>query len=199
MNSLPKTRVSLILRLPNVADAEAWTEFTEAYEPFLYRYARRRGLQDADARELTQEVFLGVARAIGRWKPDDERARFRTWLFRIARNQTVNLLSSRTREVTVDSTAWIAASDDLVEDDQNARCEEDEYRREVFLYAAARVQQDVQQTTWAAFWRTTIVGEAAQDVAVALGISRGLVYVARSRVIRRLRAEIKRIDEEPEK
>ncbi len=198
MNSVPDTRVSLILRLPNVADVQAWSEFTEVYEPFLYRYARRRGLQDADARELTQEVFLAVARAVDRWEPDDGRAKFRTWLFRIARNQTINILSRRQRDEVSDSIAYKIAGAVHAADDDREEFEEQEYRREIFRYAAARVQKNVHPQTWAAFWRTTIESESAEAVAKSLGISRGLVYVSRSRVIHRLRDEIARIGQESE-
>ena len=100
---IPETRASLIVRLPNANDAPAWTEFADIYEPFVYQYARRRGLQDSDARELVQEVFLGVAKAVRRWEPDVQRAKFRTWLFRIARNQLLTLIMKRQREHVVDS------------------------------------------------------------------------------------------------
>ena len=198
MNSVPDTRVSLILRLPNVADVHAWTEFTEVYEPFLYRYAIRRGLQDADARELTQEVFLGVARAVGRWQPDGNRAKFRTWLFRIARNQTVNILTRRRREEVRDSATWALAEATLASSSDAEVWEEEEYRRETFRYAAERVRRTVQTQTWDSFWRTTMEGESPDEVARSLGVSRGLVYVARSRVIRQLKAEIARMAEESE-
>ena len=97
MPRVPDTKASLILRLPSADDAEAWREFVSIYEPFVYRFARRGGLQDADARELVQSVLLAVARAVGRWRPDHQRGRFRTWLFRIARNQLLDVLAKQQR------------------------------------------------------------------------------------------------------
>ncbi|MFY9254347.1 MAG: sigma-70 family RNA polymerase sigma factor [Fuerstiella sp.] len=98
MPRVPETRASLILRLPSAEDGDAWQEFVSIYEPFVYRFAIRGGLQDADAKELVQNVMLSVAKAVGRGRPDSKRAKFRTWLFRIARNQLLDELSKQTRQ-----------------------------------------------------------------------------------------------------
>ena len=193
MNSLPETRASLIVRLPDADDASAWTEFTEIYEPFVYQFARRRGLQDSDARELVQEVFLGVAKAVRRFEPQPERARFRTWLFRIARNQLINLLSAHTREEVVDSAAWQKLNLGVLASENDA---EQEYQREVFQWASIRVQRRVKAETWTAFWQTCVLERDVNEVADEMGVGRGVIYVARSRVIQQLRKEIKRFESE---
>ena len=197
MTGIPETRASLIVRLPNADDAPAWTEFAEIYEPFVYQFARRRGLQDSDARELVQEVFLGVAKAVRRFEPDQHRARFRTWLFRIARNQLINQLSARKKEQVVDTGAWDYLEEAHEESDSSS-ADEIEYRREVFRWASAKVQKSVKAETWAAFWQTSVVGRPVDDVASQLGVARGVVYVARSRVIQKLRNEISRFESESE-
>ena len=94
MPRVPDTRASLILRLPTKTDAQAWREFVSIYEPFLHRFIRRQGMQDADARELVQDVLLSVVQAVGQWQTDASRAKFRTWLFRIARNRMIDVLSN---------------------------------------------------------------------------------------------------------
>ena len=197
MSQIPPTRASLIVRLPDASDAPAWREFAEIYEPFVYQYARRRGLQDSDARELVQEVFFGVAKAIKRFKPDPDRAKFRTWLFRIARNQLVTLTRKQRSEHQVDTGAWktLEAAAGMSRAGQNDELDE-VYRKEVFVWASQRVKKQVQPQTWDAFWQTSVEGQDVASVAENLNIPRGAVYVARSRVIQRLKKEVGRFDME---
>ena len=195
MAEIPGTRASLLVRIRDPHDEQAWGEFVEIYEPVLYRLARRRGFQDADARELTQEVFIAVASAIDRWTVDPARGRFRTWLFRIARNLGINLLVSRRRHPLGTGDTGLHA---LLEQQPEACGEEsalfeEEYKRELFGRAASRVRGQFREATWQAFWRTGVDGEEVGDVARSLDISVGAVYVARSRVMARLRREIEQL------
>ena len=198
MAEIPRTRASLLVRIRDRHDQTAWAEFVEIYEPVLYRLARQQGFQDADARELTQEVFIAVASAIDRWEADPARARFRTWLFRIARNLGINLLASRRRREQGSGRTDVQA---LLDEQPGPNGEasalfEREYRRELFARAADRIRGQFRDATWQAFWRTGIGGEEAPCVARALGVSVGAVYIARSRVMARLRDEIQRLQGE---
>lgn len=193
---VPDTKISLILRLPQSSDVEAWREFIDVYEPFILRLARSRGLQEDDARELVQRVMVAVARAVDRWKPDAERGRFRAWLFRIARNQLINFLSGGRIDRGYGGTTHVQALQQLVDSSDAARDTELDYRREMFHYAAARVKQVVQPSTWQAFWAVAILEQPACEVATELDMSVGAVYIARSRVISRLREEVQRLEAE---
>src|SRR5262249_6983443 len=90
MAEIPPTRASLLVRLRDPRDETAWREFIDLYAPLIYHYARKQGLQDADAVDLSQEVLSAVAGALGRLEYDRQRGTFRSWLFTIVRRRLSN-------------------------------------------------------------------------------------------------------------
>jgi hypothetical protein len=95
MAEIPRTRASLLLRLRDPQDGNAWREFVDLYAPIVYGYARKKGLQDADAADLSQDVLRAVASAIGRLEYDRQRGAFRNWLFTIVRHKLSSWQQSR--------------------------------------------------------------------------------------------------------
>ena len=162
------------------------------YEPFVYRFARRGGLQDADACELVQNVMLSVARAVGRWKPDRQQGRFRTWLFRIARNQLLDVLAKQQRTIAARGGSGLL---EILQTSKSAAAFEQtlrfEHRQTLFQWAADRVKSSVKEVTWKAFWMTAVEEQVPETVARELGLTAGAVYIARSRVLARLRDAVK--------
>jgi RNA polymerase sigma-70 factor (ECF subfamily) len=194
----PTTRPSLVLRLRDLDDEVAWAEFVEIYEPLIYQLARRKGLQDADARDLCQDVLRAVASAIGRWDPDPAKGRFRAWLFRIARNVLVNFLARQGRQARGSGrTSVQELLEDLPAADAPAEAEfAAEFRHRAFQWAAERVRHEFTASTWQAFWRTGVEGRPVAEVARELGLSVAAVYVARSRVLARLRDRVRQLAED---
>lgn len=196
ISSPPDTRASLILRLPDAANVAAWDEFVAIYGPLVYRMARRQGLQRADADDLVQEVFASVAKSVAQWLDRKDRGTFRAWLLRIARNAAVNFLTRRRHgtqgqggEQSPSLLAEIHASDG-----QLSSVFDLEYRREVFRWAADQVQTIVLPATWQAFWLTHVENRPIAETAKQLGTSEANVYIARSRVMARLKETVKQFE-----
>src|ERR671936_1315111 len=93
----PTTRASLLVRIRDPHDTEAWRQFVQLYASVVYGYARKRGLQDADAADLMQEVFRAVASAAGRLDYDPKRGTFRGWLYTVTRNKLYTFLDGQRR------------------------------------------------------------------------------------------------------
>lgn len=195
MGQPPETRESLLVRVRDASDQEAWYEFVEIYRPVIYRLARAKGMQHADAEDLAQQVLLAVAGAIGRWEEDPERARFRTWLRRVAHNAIINALTRGVRDRAAGGSDLLLVTQQAAPEGPNSDLLRIEYRREVFRWAARQIKGEYQPATWDAFWQTAVEGRDAAKVARALGKNTGAVYAAKSRVMRRLREKIAQFEE----
>src|SRR5438309_8393167 len=97
MDDSATTRPSLLVRIRDAGDGEAWTQFVEIYAPLVYGFARKHRLQDADAADLTQDVLRAVAGAVGRLDYDPQRGSFRSWLFTVVRNKLRNFRANQER------------------------------------------------------------------------------------------------------
>lgn len=194
----PETRETLIRRLPNAGDVEAWDRFVEVYEPLLFRLARAKGFQPADAEDFVQEVLAAVAKAVGRWVADAERGSFRVWLFHIAQNLAINFLT-RPRHQRLgagDSQVDRLLNELPASTGDTSDLFVKEYRREVFRWAADQVREQVSERQWLVFWMTSVEERPIEDVARECAMSVGSIYIARSRITKRIR-ELIRDYEEP--
>ena len=188
----PKTRVSLILRLQNRDDAVAWNEFLEIYQPVIFRTARRKGLQDADAFDLTQEVLSRVANAVSAWNPDPKKGTFRAWLGTITRNMVVEFFRKNQR---LPQTGDHAAIQHLLNQQAvgpDSKIFEFEYEKAVFQWAAEKIRSRFDESSWNAFWQTAVLDRAVRDVAAELEMTPGAIYIARCRILKCLRETVKK-------
>jgi RNA polymerase sigma-70 factor (ECF subfamily) len=196
MTLFPETRGTLLAALKSPEDRAAWDDFVVVYRPVFYRMARRRGLQDADAQDLSQQVLMRVSAAIERYEQQPG-TKFRHWLRRVANNAIATALSMSSR----DAAEGRAVAIDLLPDQAAATIEltqelDNEYERELYLRAAAEVRAEVASETWQAFELTMIDGMPCEAAAETLGKSIGSVYAARSRIVKRLRSQIERMQAE---
>lgn len=189
------TRPSLLLRLRDSGDAEAWRLFLEAYTPLVYAYCRRRRLQPADIADVTQEVMAQVMRSIVAFSYQRDRGRFRDWLGTVTRTKLLRFLRADARAgkgsgAEVDELARQAAdpgSDTLWNEQFQAR---------VLEVALERTRTVFEEATWKAFERNWKDRRPAPEVAEELGVPVESIYVAKSRVLKRLRAEVDALTED---
>ena len=200
MTEVPDTRESLLLRVSDPANAEAWREFAAIYRPAVYRLARRRGLQDADAEDLSQRVLVVISQKIAEWRATSPQGAFRAWVAVVARNLALNALT-RTRfdeakggTSVVDRLTQQPARDDWG-GEQTGDQFDNEYRRALFRLAADQIRSEFQESTWQAFWLTAVEGVPIADAGRRLGKSAGVIYAGRSRVMRRLKERVREFDQ----
>jgi RNA polymerase sigma factor (sigma-70 family) len=198
MTQAPLTRPSLLVRLRDYQDHDAWAQFLDLYAPVVYGFLRKHGLQDADAADLTQASLYQIATRVQSLVYDPGRGEFRGWLFTLVRNK---LRDFRAKPHRLFQGSGDPALHRLLEvqpapEDQDADVWEREYRRGLLAWAAEQVRPQVQETTWQAFWQSTAQGKPVAEVAQALGLSVAAVYLAKSRVMARLRNLIREVHEE---
>lgn len=193
MTDFPDTQSLLLANIQSLDNREAWSEFVQIYRPVIYRMARRRGMQDADAQDLSQEVLVRISKAIDRWEPQTN-VRFRHWLRKVASNAIVTAVTKSKPDGVIDGSAADQIFADTPEVSATTSELYDECFREQYLRAAAIVRVDVSPLTWTAFERTVVQGQSCEEAAASLGKSLGTIYAARSRVLKRLQFEVQRLE-----
>jgi RNA polymerase sigma factor (sigma-70 family) len=184
------TRPSLLVRIRDPQDAVSWRAFVELYTPPVLRYCRLRGLQDADAADVTQEVMAQVARSMRSFRYAPERGRFRDWLGTITRRKVNRHLTKRHLGTSG------GGGSDLPEAINNPRVIEAdpvwsaEFNAQILRAALEKVRPLFGPATWNAFAGVWLEDRTAAETASALGVSLEAVYVAKSKVLKRLEEEV---------
>ncbi len=194
MSGSPVTQPSLLLRLRDTRDEQAWRQFVEIYAPLIDHFGRKQGLQAADSADLAQEVLQAVAGAMDRFDYDPKQGSFRGWLFTITRNELRDFLTSRGRRPMASGDTGVK---ELLGQQPDAEPDEAQWERDyqwrLFSWGADRVRGDFQESTWQAFWQTAVDHRPAKSVADELKMTVGAVYIAKSRVLARLKQMIQQV------
>lgn len=178
------TPTSLLVRLRSPADQAAWERFVKLYTPVLYGWIRRQGIGLQEATDLVQEVFATTIAVLPTFEYDRQKG-FGNWLCTL----TTNKCRDYFRRAALRKTAsWQETSSS--EPDPAVLFSEAEYRKQVARRALELMQSEFETTTWKACYLMVVEGLGAQQVASQLGITTNAVYLAKSRVLRRLRQEL---------
>ncbi|MEM6689246.1 MAG: sigma-70 family RNA polymerase sigma factor [Planctomycetota bacterium] len=197
MTDAATTRLSLLIRLHDSGDTDAWEQFVEIYSPLVFHFARNCDLQESDAADLVQEVMSEVSKCISRFEYNPEIGKFRSWLYKIAKRKVWRLGEKRRKQPqgAGDSATLRFLENQPDSQDDFQQLWDSEYERHLLDWAARKIRSKFNESTWKAFWMTSVEDMTPQSVAKALNISVGSVYVARSRVAKRLAEKIREIDD----
>jgi RNA polymerase sigma-70 factor (ECF subfamily) len=180
------TSVTLLERVRQPGNAAAWQRFVLLYTPLLYSWACGSGLQDQDAADLVQEVLTALLGKLREFRYDEQKS-FRGWLRTVLRNKWREL---RRRRVPVLMDVRDASLAELADREEPADLDEVEYRHQLVQRALQLIQADFQPATWQAWTEYVVAGRPAAAVAADLGVTPHAVYLAKARVLRRLRQEL---------
>lgn len=184
------TRPSLLLRVRDARDEAAWSQFVGIYTPLIFGFCRGRGLTEADASDVAQEVLKAVALALPKFEYEPARSSFRNWLFTVVRSKLNNHLNAQARRPVPAGETTIQQFAELTPDSAAEDAWRREYQSHLVRWAADQIRSEFKDATWDGFWRTAILGEDADAVARELGVSINALYIARSRVTGRLKQKI---------
>lgn len=190
------TRHSLLLRVRDWSDGNAWREFVTCYAPRIHSWCRAAGLQEADAADVTQTVLVRLVQQLQQFEYDPARGRFRGWLRTVTRNVVNDLAGDWRRRglpLADDELDRLAGSQPPASDRLFAAVE-DAWREELLRTAESLVRPRVEPHNWEAWRLSCREGLAAAEVARRLGLEVADVYVAKSRILRLLREEVRRLD-----
>lgn len=171
-------------------DNLAWVDLVTEYFDRVYRWCLEAGLDEHTASDVAQEVFVSALGSLHRFKRDQSSS-FGGWFRRITQRRIADYLRRRP-EVAAGGTDAFNMLSQLASiryslDENNPHPEIQDDR---ILAAVAKVQIEFEATTWRSFWMSTVDGRTTTDIALELGITKNAVYLARSRITKRLRSTL---------
>ena len=183
---------SSLIRRVKARDTGAWQRLVQLYTPMVYGWARRGGLNDSDAADVSQEVFQTLVAKIDQFQRDQTGTSFRGWLWKITQNQVRLHFRKRTNEPDgVGGTDAAMQFQQLPDFFESAEEPSAEAARTQLVHRTLRlIRNDFSQQVWDLFWRQAVEGESAADIASELEIPAKNIRQAKYRVLCRLREEL---------
>lgn len=190
------TRETLLLRLRDPEDDASWTEFAEIYTPLLYGYCKKRGIQQADAADIVQDVMRSVALAMRSFEYDPAKGKFKGWLFTAIRHAIGRYFKNlRRRPLTPADSQFTEMLESTPEESETVDWERD-YQRELLKWALEKVKPEFAERIWNAFEQTALHGREPADVSEEIGMTKNAVAIAKFRVTKRLKEKAESVDAE---
>ena len=188
---MTETSATLLERLRDPADAGAWQRLVQLYTPLLAGWLRRHALQPPDVDDLVQEVLAVVVRELPRFRHNQRAGAFRHWLRTILANRLREFWrAQRARPLATGASDFLRRLEQLEDPDSGlSRLWDEEHDRQVAARLLRLIEPEVTPTTWQAFRRVALEGAAPEAVAAELGLTVNAVFIAKSRVLQRLRRE----------
>ena len=182
------TPVSLLDRLQQQAEGPSWQEFLDLYEPWLRGQLRQHRLQTADADDAVQEILVVLMKQVSSFRHNGRKGAFRAWLRGVTVNRLRELGRQRKYTPLAGGSEFAQRLEQLADDhSQLSQKWDHEHDQHVVTQLLKRIAGDFEATTWQAFRAFVLEGRTAAEVAVALGLSEGAVWTAKSHVLKRLR------------
>ena len=191
------TSSSLLIRIRDPQDVAAWNLFVDIYAPFIHDYGRRRGFQDTDAADLAQDVLLAVAKSADRFDYDAMKGSFRGWLLTITRNKMCDLIERNRRQERESGNYRVAQAihERATTSDDEAMWER-QHQWWLVHWAAEQIRDEFESKTWRAFIMTSTDQLNPAEVGSRLQMSVGAVYIAKHRVLARIKQVIQEVEGE---
>ena len=192
LSSLEATRHSLLSRLRKHDDRDAWQRFFDTYAGVIHACARKAGLSTTEADEALQETLLSVAKEMPDFRYDPAKGSFKGWLFKVARRRIADQFRRRAQDTRTgeEHPGQLEELPDPAVDPLN-RLWEEEWRQNQFQLAIERVRKKVAARQWQMFDLVALKQWPTERVCATLGVNRAQIYMAKMRVERALKDEVR--------
>lgn len=182
------TQPSLLSRIRNPADKDAWRDFDEQYGELIVRYARSRGVQQSDAEDIRQVVMLNLARAMNQFQYSPAKGKFRNYLGRVVRNTIIQLNSRpKIKQNALDSYVTdTVPSEEYVNNDE---LWDQEWMRHHYRMAMKTIRISFDPKSIEVFDRL-LAGELVTHVATSFNLTTQAVHKIKQRIRNRLKIQI---------
>jgi RNA polymerase sigma factor (sigma-70 family) len=195
-----RTSATLLVRLQDLTDQAAWDEFVDRYAPRIYTWCRRYQMQENDASDVTQDVLCKLVERMRKFQYDPSKGSFRGWLKTITINVVRDLVRTWKKPIRgvgdTQNLQQLASIEDPEAVSQLAEEMELEYQSELLEEAHRQVEGRVKPHNWQAYYLTAVKQLTANEAAEQIGLQVAEIYVAKSRVIKMLRTEVKRLEQQ---